>query len=84
MFLDSGKLKLEGQLFELSLVKNEVQEKRSRMISLSDLTAPLQILHFLQELDGWLAPEVVSVPPPFEHWQPTIYKRPKGLCLIVA
>jgi aldehyde dehydrogenase (NAD+) len=65
LFHDSGKLKLEAQLFELSLVKND-------------------ILHLLQELDVWLEPEVVSVPPPFQFWQPTVHKQPKGTCLIIA
>jgi hypothetical protein len=38
---------LEGQLFELSLVKNEVQEKRPRVTLLSYLTAPVADSAFL-------------------------------------
>jgi acyl-CoA reductase-like NAD-dependent aldehyde dehydrogenase len=47
---DSGKLPIEGLVFDLSSVKAE-------------------ILHFLEKLDEWLAPEVVEVPSPYEHWQ---------------
>jgi acyl-CoA reductase-like NAD-dependent aldehyde dehydrogenase len=47
---DSGKLPIEGQVFDLSPVKAE-------------------ILHFLEKLDEWLAPEVVEVPSPYENWQ---------------
>ena len=42
------------------------------------------ILHFLAKLDEWLAPEVVEVPSPYENWQPTIYKQPKGTVVIIS
>jgi hypothetical protein len=38
----------------------------------------------LKELDNWLAPEVISVPEPFQYWQPTIHKQSKGTCLVIA
>lgn len=28
-----------------------------------------EILHFLEKLDEWLAPEMVDVPSPYENWQ---------------
>jgi hypothetical protein len=53
-------------------------------LPLQQLTILRQILHFLKELDNWLAPEVISVPEPFQYWQPTVHKQPKGTCLIIA
>ncbi|KAF2103411.1 aldehyde dehydrogenase [Rhizodiscina lignyota] len=41
-------------------------------------------LHMLAELDGYLEPEAVAVPPPFEYWQPKILRQPKGVALIIA
>ena len=43
-----------------------------------------EILHFLEKLDDWLAPEVIDVPSPFEHWAPTVHKQPKGTVAIIA
>jgi acyl-CoA reductase-like NAD-dependent aldehyde dehydrogenase len=42
------------------------------------------ILHMLAKLDEWLAPEVVDVPSPYENWQPTIYKQPKGTVVVIS
>ncbi|KAH9215265.1 putative aldehyde dehydrogenase [Leptodontidium sp. 2 PMI_412] len=42
------------------------------------------IAFYLEKMDEWLAPESVEVPSPFENWAPTIYKRPKGTCLIIS
>jgi acyl-CoA reductase-like NAD-dependent aldehyde dehydrogenase len=43
-----------------------------------------EILHFLKDMDSWLEPETVSVPEPFQYWQPTVHKQPKGTILIIA
>lgn len=52
---------------------------------LFDLTpVKADILHFLQKIDDWLAPEVVEVPSPYENWQPTIHKQPKGTVVIIS
>jgi acyl-CoA reductase-like NAD-dependent aldehyde dehydrogenase len=42
------------------------------------------ILHMLTKLDDWLAPEIVEVPSPYENWQPTIFKQPKGTVVIIS
>src|ERR1700761_2550893 len=63
--LDLGKPKLEGQVFELGVVKNDC-------------------LNMLAQLDSWLGPESVAAPPPYENWQPTIQRQPKGVALILS
>lgn len=42
------------------------------------------ILHMLAKLDEWLAPDVVEVPSPYENWQPTNYKQPKGTVMVIS
>lgn len=38
----------------------------------------------LEKLDEWLAPEKPYVPAAFEGLSPTIYKQPKGTCLVIG
>ena len=54
----------------------------AQLFDLSPVKA--DILHFLDKLDDWLAPEVVDVPAPYENWQPTIHKQPKGTVVIIS
>lgn len=38
----------------------------------------------LAQLDSWMQPESVAVPPPFENWQPRIFRQPRGVALVIS
>ncbi|KAH8648356.1 aldehyde dehydrogenase [Tricladium varicosporioides] len=43
-----------------------------------------EIVFMLEKLDEWLAPEKPYVPEAFTGLSPTIYKQPKGACLVIG
>ncbi|CZR52830.1 related to Aldehyde dehydrogenase, dimeric NADP-preferring [Phialocephala subalpina] len=43
-----------------------------------------EIVFMLEKLDEWLAPEEPYVPEHFRRLSPTIYKQPKGICLVIG
>ncbi|KAI4096498.1 MAG: hypothetical protein Q9206_000096 [Seirophora lacunosa] len=43
-----------------------------------------EILHMLQNFEGWLKPETPAVPDMFQAYKPSITKEPKGVVLIIA
>lgn len=72
-------------------------EEALRAALLQDLGKPLveatglelslfknEIVFMLEKLDEWLAPEEPYVPEHFRGLSPTIYKQPKGTCLVIG
>lgn len=43
-----------------------------------------EVVFMLESLDEWLAPENPMVPQIFESFNATIYKQPKGCCLVIG
>lgn len=43
-----------------------------------------EVVRMLEKLDEWLAPEQVYVPEAYVGLSPTIYKQPKGTCLVIG
>jgi aldehyde dehydrogenase (NAD+) len=43
-----------------------------------------EVVFMLDGLDEWLAPEKPKVPEAFEGFNATIYKQPKGTCLVIG
>lgn len=43
-----------------------------------------EIVFLLGSLDEYLAPEKPDVPEAFQGLTPTIYKQPKGVCLVIG
>ncbi|RDW88370.1 hypothetical protein BP6252_00402 [Coleophoma cylindrospora] len=86
----------KGQLKQFWKLVDE-NEEQLRIALLKDVGKPIvesaglelslfknEIVHMLDKLDEWLAPEMPAVPAAFEGLTPTIYKQPKGTCLVIG
>lgn len=43
-----------------------------------------EIVFMLEKLDDWVSPEQIYVPEAFQGLSPTIYRQPKGTCLVIG